>query len=131
MINDIEIAIVDKQVAVDLLNALLPYPPQQLPNTFSDQERITAALNKQITAQSPILNLAESVDVRIPAVGRPQNIKRDQRCQKLYRGTRVARHIILPLEYRIATIEILNIHTQRVVRQLAVIKCAFDRQRQF
>ena len=80
MLGNVEVAVVNQQVARHIVNAGLANPPQQLPHPFNDQEWVAIALDEQITIQPAIVDIAERVDLRSPGIHRAKQIERDQRC---------------------------------------------------
>ena len=131
VVRHLEVAVVDEQVAVDLVDAGLAHQSQHLPDALCNQERVAPAANEQVSVEAAVAKFAEREDIGGPCVSRAQHIEADEGRQELHRRCRIARHIVLPSQDDLAAVHVLHENTQRVVRDLANIENMANRLRQF
>ena len=82
--GDTDAQLIEKQIAVNIVNACLPESAQHQPESVSDQKWIPAALNKQIAIQRAIVDIPKKIQSGLPAIGGAQNVECHERSEDFH-----------------------------------------------
>jgi predicted SprT family Zn-dependent metalloprotease len=69
-------------------------------------------LDQQVTRQVAGIEIAERMNFSGPSVRRAQNIERNQCREQFHRRRRIARHVIVPVQYNLAAVGIPHMDAQ-------------------
>ena len=112
--GDREPGVVDDESARDRLDAACPHRREQPPELLDDEERVSAPHQHEIALEAPVADRAGHAHVRLPPMGGPELLERDEGGEELDRRGGIPGDAGAMADERRLRRHVLHPHAQRL-----------------